>query len=640
MLGGSITSLLPIKCLLNSQSYGPFFLNMFMPWILLTISGMFVLLRIVIERKLRSGRQEAVPPVFKGKFNLPRVCARWKPVRLPMTDEDIRAWRAPFRPMSRLAGISVFIFFSLYPTLVSSIVSIFNCTEFIHEKRYLLADLTVVCFEGGHIAVFIVACFFAGLYAGGIPIAVAVASALKTPIVCRGVPDAVTGERAWAIPHCVCQRRTHEKYATMDVRTRFGFLFAGYHTDRSGFIVAWEAWVMFRKLAVSLAGSAVSDPYLQILAALLILVISALATAFFQPYEIMMLNMLDIAGQFALIVTQVLSIVYFYVETAERPFMNPKVLESLTTVILFLLNAIALLCFLVAFGVEMLSVRDKWMKRNSRVVKVITDQVVIDQALLAGQQTADGFWWHHPSDVAVRTSPEKVLHADGTPSNDWNWHDDDAGIGISSETPELLQEVDSVEVLETNDNYRWMDKTSHELSLMAKQFADVGGRACCTEEGRRFVDRLRQMVSRPQQPVANFDPRDPTRVVVMNPVRGGLPHDTPDPPPDRPQPDLNLVQRVGRKAHQKLNIALARQAARRGGDDENMIEMGRGRRMVHQVDRSAEGGGAGGAEALGGVVHGSHPFLASPELEETLAGQSIQMTVRRPAAAATRSVAL
>jgi hypothetical protein len=62
--------------------------------------------------------------------------------------------------------------------------------------------------------------------------------------------------------------------------------------------------------------------------------------------------------------------------------------------------------------------------------------------------------------------------------------------------------------------------------------------------------------------------------------------------------------------------------------------------MMHQVDRSAEGSGAGGAEALGGVVHGSHPFLASSALEETQAGQSIQMTIRRPAAAATGSVEL
>ena len=30
IVGGSVTSLLPVKCLLNSQIYGPFFINMFL----------------------------------------------------------------------------------------------------------------------------------------------------------------------------------------------------------------------------------------------------------------------------------------------------------------------------------------------------------------------------------------------------------------------------------------------------------------------------------------------------------------------------------------------------------------------------------------------------------------------------------
>ena len=64
---------------------------------------------------------------------------------------------------------------------------------------------------------------------------------------------------------------------------RLGFLFAGYSTDRSGVVVAWEAVVMVRKLTVALAASAVSDPYLQILVALLILVLSFGATAFVHP---------------------------------------------------------------------------------------------------------------------------------------------------------------------------------------------------------------------------------------------------------------------------------------------------------------------------------------------------------------------
>ena len=85
----------------------------------------------------------------------------------------------------------------------------------------------------------------------------------------------------------------------------------GYSTDRSGVVVAWEAIVMMRKLAVTLAGSMIKDPYLQILVALLILVMSGFATAFIQPYEADWLNLLDTLGLLALIVTQIFSIVYF-----------------------------------------------------------------------------------------------------------------------------------------------------------------------------------------------------------------------------------------------------------------------------------------------------------------------------------------
>ena len=68
---------------------------------------------------------------------------------------------------------------------------------------------------------------------------------------------------------------------------------------------------MARKLAVTLAGSMIKDAYLQILVALLILVISGFATAFIQPYETEWLNLLDTIGLFALIFTQIFSIVYF-----------------------------------------------------------------------------------------------------------------------------------------------------------------------------------------------------------------------------------------------------------------------------------------------------------------------------------------
>ena len=114
-----------------------------------------------------------------------------------MTQADIDVWRGPYQVWNRLAGIIVFTLFTLYPTLVSSMASMFHCTDQIDGTRYLVADYSVKCYEGGHIAMVFFACISAAVYAVGIPVAVAVLVALKTPIVCveneiliRGKDDA------------------------------------------------------------------------------------------------------------------------------------------------------------------------------------------------------------------------------------------------------------------------------------------------------------------------------------------------------------------------------------------------------------------------------------------------------------------
>ena len=167
-----------------------------------------------------------------------------------------------------------------------------------------------------------------------------------------------------------CARRSPEKYALSDVRERFGFLYNGYSTDRSGIVVGWEALVASRKLAVTLAGSVFKDPYLQILVALLILVISALATAYVQPYETWWLNVLDTAGLFALILTQILSILYFYVAHAAHPFMDGHTLEVLVTIVLFVMNFATLLLLFLFWGSEMVNLRDTWREKRSDLFRV------------------------------------------------------------------------------------------------------------------------------------------------------------------------------------------------------------------------------------------------------------------------------
>ena len=140
---------------------------------------------------------------------------------------------------------------------------------------------------------------------------------------------------------------------------------------------------MLRKLTVTLAGSAVSDPYLQILSAQLIMLVSAIATAYVQPYETGWLNLLDIAGLFALILTQVLSILYFYAETATYPFMEPQALEVLVTTMLFLLNAFTVLGFVVAYVSEASSARETCQMRGKVQLKIVDDEARVLHALSA-----------------------------------------------------------------------------------------------------------------------------------------------------------------------------------------------------------------------------------------------------------------
>jgi len=152
VVGGSITSMLPIKCALQSQIYGPFLLTMALPFLLLSLAGLLLIPKYLGEKAMQKKRVGQVAPRFKVRCNLPRCIGRCRAMRKPMTAADIEEWHSPFAPTQRLAGVAVFLIFSLYPSLVAAIASIFNCTAPIDGVQYLVADLTVVCYEEWHIA--------------------------------------------------------------------------------------------------------------------------------------------------------------------------------------------------------------------------------------------------------------------------------------------------------------------------------------------------------------------------------------------------------------------------------------------------------------------------------------------------------
>ena len=349
-----------------------------------------------------------------------------------------------------------------YPSLVKSISSIFNCTAPIDGTRYLTGDLGVVCYEEWHIAFIFFAAIGAVVYALGIPLAVASVTAMRSPS-----HHDEEGRRQCRL----CVRRKHATYGTINVRARYAFLFNGYATNRSGVIVAWEALVMIRKLAVALAGSMISDSYLQILVALLILVVSYGATAFVEPYETLWLNILDTLGLLALIVTQIVSIVYFYAETAQHPFMDSGTLEILTTTLLFALNATVLLAFALCAGSEVFGLRSRCAARH-RVTLRVASAAVRDAALracAAGAAADANCLWCHPSGIGVSRPPKMVG------LNTWVWEHDTLGLSASRSKPQLLLCIGSEEALVDGDAFRTMHPTTRKLSPVETQLADVGG---------------------------------------------------------------------------------------------------------------------------------------------------------------------
>ena len=107
--------------------------------------------------------------------------------------------------------------------------------------------------------------------------------------------------------------------------------------------MAWEPLIgLTRKLLITLAGAMLRDAYLQIMLALLILIASLTLQALVQPYESRMVNTLDVLSIMVLIITQVLSILYLYLDnlTGVLPLgMTNDGINIAMTMLLFTANA-------------------------------------------------------------------------------------------------------------------------------------------------------------------------------------------------------------------------------------------------------------------------------------------------------------
>ena len=234
---------------------------------------------------------------------------------------DAAQWRARrimrlairFSPMLRLATVSIFTLFSLYPSLVQSAISVMRCSALIEGKRYLIGDLTKECFTAEHFFVFFVGIVGLVVYAVGIPLCAFLAVFLNKTRIARGDGRATDA---------------------------LGFLVAGYSIHRGGIVMSWEVLVMVRKLLTALLGTFDLSPTLQILGASFLLIVSLMLTRSVRPYESRWLNWLEEGGLFTLVLTQTLSLAYHDIDTKAAATGESNVAaEVLITIVLVILNA-------------------------------------------------------------------------------------------------------------------------------------------------------------------------------------------------------------------------------------------------------------------------------------------------------------
>ena len=525
--GGSITSMLAIKCLLNTQIYGPFVVTMLIPIGAAVLIVLIMIPTTIIKRSLEKKRRELMEtrrerrelaavsderktlerPRFEPYVNCGSLCCkvpvkvqlsvpccrkpatdeyatnvlrknegrrhfapRYRPwlsvdarmlggvpralflscerCRVPTTEEERGAWRAEtavreqrgiFKPARRLVAVMVLVMYGLFPTVVASTASIFNCTSKIGDKSFLMADLTVTCFEGDHIIFIVAAAVSMVVYCFGTPVLftlMVIFDMLRVEFNCGsgsgggdtngGVlpsaadvePTPEPGRCGCCTCACICMKRnsTPWGFRTSSVRERLGLLVVGYDTQRGSLVMAWEPLiVMTRKLCITLAGSLLRDPYIQIMCGLMILVISLTLQALVQPYESKLLNVLDVGSLVVLIATQILSILYLYLESVESYNSN---LETVMTCALFIVN-LSVIVVLIAAWIARYSY-EKLAKMKRKVREARKAGSLADKSQMGGVGRSSGTsdsgvelsTYDHRKSRIVRSNP--LLEADAT----------------------------------------------------------------------------------------------------------------------------------------------------------------------------------------------------------------------------------
>jgi hypothetical protein len=214
----------------------------------------------------------------------------------------------------------------------------------------------------------------------------------------------------------------------------------------------------------------------------MILTVSGFSQAYVKPYERDFLNILNTLGTFVLITTQVLSILYFYAQESERPFMDTATLEVLVTLTLFIANALSVVSFAATIAALNLDLVGRWRAKWWTKLRVVTDEAAVADALA---QRAEQCRWRHPvRNVAVERGPTKTTTQVDRVGDVamWAWVDAKGDVLMSQASPTLLVELDEGEELEPGDHFCFVRPKTGAVSDVAVEYAGVGN--CCTDRAR------------------------------------------------------------------------------------------------------------------------------------------------------------
>ena len=168
------------------------------------------------------------------------------------------------------------------------------------------------------------------------------------------------GDKKCRVRRFQCTKRGESEYGftadnrISDFRKSYGFLLAGYNRERGSIIISWEVVIMLRKLVISSIATLIAeDAYLQICSALALLVLALAMHATFEPYDGDTLNTVETLSLVGLIMTQVVSVLYLYIDSPAAPAgFKAAWVEGLITTVLIVMNVAVILLITALYAIS------------------------------------------------------------------------------------------------------------------------------------------------------------------------------------------------------------------------------------------------------------------------------------------------